>query len=315
MSEHGDNSPTGWAEWSKTLRPESATPQIYRDIVAHREFKFAGEPEGTVNSQLLLAEILKYDPKKFERRIFEFEKPKDIDRETMTRLLEEPNENFNTFGKLLHQHIKGNHFVDIAAGSQYHILARIAQMLGAKEYVGNDIAFKKSKIEQKEGFRMITDSSDMLLFLSRLPDNFAGITFMGPMGVPTNTEWLQRYIEAKYPPRSEHYLTLTDKIRKDPRVSADLERRRVYRESMAKEMARVTRQNGLIILSHHNRGDYIFDHSFPKDQFKSLSPKLETDPELLAHPQFVEPEFDRPGRWEFQYNIFEKLGPAPEQRS
>ncbi len=138
--------------------------------------------------------------------------------------------NLTKLGKFLREHLNGDTLIDLGSGTQVFI-PNLAKALGAKRYIGVDIETTEHASRQGD-FEKAVFRDDMLLFVSKLPDNYGSFFVAGA------EDYSGEMTQEIYGPNVGDADTV---LHPSP-----------YMEQLLKEIFRATRRDGLLILGANN---------------------------------------------------------------
>lgn len=135
-------------------------------------------------------------------------------------------------GSVLKKHLAGDTLIDLGCGNQKFI-PNLAEALGVRRYIGVDIAVTDNASKSND-FEIATFKDDMLLFVSRLPDNYGSFFVAGAEDY--GGEGIQRpYVSGGGEVEYEADILPSE-----------------YMTQLLKEIFRTTRVGGLLVLGANN---------------------------------------------------------------
>lgn len=225
----------------KTLRLESLKREFSHPIPEeYRELAKTAEIAPTAPSYAWsMADIVKDDTVL-----------KRLNKETRS-LIEAGDAVFTETGRIMRERLQGDTLIDLGSGNQVFI-PNLAEAVGVKRYIGVDIEATESA-SKRGNFERAIFKDDMLLFVSKLPDNYGSFFVAG----------------------AEDYSgEMTQEIYGPNVGDADaVLHPSVYMEQLLREIYRATRPGGLLILGANN--------TLPNPEivgFKYLKPKDSVQP-------------------------------------
>lgn len=135
-------------------------------------------------------------------------------------------------GSMLKKHLSGDILIDLGCGNQ-NFIPNLAEALGAKRYIGVDIVVAENA-SQRNGFERAVFKDDMLLFVSKLPDNYGSFFVAGA------EDYGGEGIQLPYVSGGEEVEYEADILPSE------------YMTHLLKEVFRATRAGGLLILGANN---------------------------------------------------------------
>lgn len=189
-------------------------PDGYRELAATAEL-----PPTAPSYSYSVFDILKRE-KGGEELAHNLESAKDatpIHRESLTDM-----------GQFIQENLRGNTLIDLGAGNQVFV-PNLAKSFGAKRYIGVDIEGNETA-EKSSDFEKFRLKDDMLLFVSRLPDNYGSFFIAGA---------------------EDHSGGTTQMVYTNGEIGADILPSQ-YMEKVLREVYRATRPGGLLIVGTNN---------------------------------------------------------------
>ena len=137
-------------------------------------------------------------------------------------------ESLTDMGQFIQKSLRGDTLIDLGAGDQVFV-QNLAKSFGVKRYIGVDIEGDETA-EKNADFEKYRLKDDMLLFISKLPDNYGSFFIAG----------------------AEDYSGGTTQIEyTDGEIGADILPSQ-YMEKVLQEVYRATRPGGLLIVGANN---------------------------------------------------------------
>ncbi|MDO8500189.1 MAG: class I SAM-dependent methyltransferase [bacterium] len=189
-------------------------PNGYRELAATAEL-----PPTAPSYSYSVFDILsiKGEGEKLAHKLESAEGETPVHRESLTKM-----------GQFIQENLRGNTLIDLGAGDQIFV-QNLARSFGVKRYIGVDIEGDEiaTKNDSFEKYRL---KDDMLLFVSKLPDNYGSFFIAGAedySGGTTQIEYTTGEIGADILPSQ-------------------------YMEKVLQEVYRATRPGGLLIVGANN---------------------------------------------------------------